>query len=67
MLAAWYRARTADARCTTRNMIVTLARKLLMAPSTWGASLACAGAPGWVVEWDDDTRSRPLHRLSVPS
>jgi putative transposase len=32
-----------------------------------GASPACAGAPGWVVGWDDDTRSRPLHRLSVPS
>jgi putative transposase len=38
-----------------------------MALSTWGASPACAGAPGRVVGWDDDTRLRPLHRLSVPS
>src|SRR5690349_23210838 len=27
---------------------------------------ACGSAPGWVVEWHDDTCSRSLYRLSVP-
>jgi len=39
---------------------------LAEAPSSWRALPACVNASGWVVGWDDDTRSRPLRRLSLP-
>jgi transposase len=43
-LAQWYRARTAEARGSTRKtLIVALARKLLMACWTMWQTLACLG------------------------